>query len=61
MALCIMALGQTDAATPIVALAALLLVEGVAYGLFVVAYTDIVTGTLARRAAPAAWPAACRC
>lgn len=49
MALCIVALGQTDAVTPIAALAALLLVEGVAYGLFVVAYTDIVTGTLARR------------
>jgi len=49
MALCIVALGQTDAATPIPALGALLLVEGLAYGLFVVAYTDIVTGTLARR------------
>jgi MFS family permease len=45
----IAALGWTDAATPLVVLAALLLVEGVAYGLFVVAYTDIVTGTLARR------------
>lgn len=49
MGLCIVALGQTDAGTPISALAALLLIEGVAYGLFVVAYTDIVTGTLARR------------
>lgn len=49
MGVCIIALGQSDATTPIAPLAALLLVEGVAYGLFVVAYTDIVTGTLARR------------
>jgi MFS family permease len=45
----IVALGWTDAKTPIALLAVLLLVEGIAYGLFVVAYTDIVTGTLARR------------
>ena len=45
----IVALGWTDARTPIALLAVLLLVEGIAYGLFVVAYTDIVTGTLARR------------
>ncbi len=49
MAICIVALGRTNAATPVLVLAGLLLVEGVAYGLFVVAYTDIVTGTLARR------------
>ena len=42
----LVALGWTTAA-PVLAL--LLLIQGVAYGLFVVAYTDIVTGTLAAR------------
>ncbi len=42
----LMALGWT---TTFAALALLLLIQGVAYGLFVVAYTDIVTGTLAVR------------
>ncbi|MBS0517973.1 MAG: MFS transporter [Proteobacteria bacterium] len=49
VALSLMALAGTTATTPLPVLALLLLVEGSAYGLLVVAYTDIVTGTLARR------------
>ena len=45
----LMALGWTTSDTPLALLAVLLLVEGSAYGLLVVAYTDIVTSTLARR------------
>ncbi|MBV8393114.1 MAG: MFS transporter [Alphaproteobacteria bacterium] len=45
----IIAIGWTTAATPLPVLAALLLVQGSAYGLFVVAYTDIVLGSLAPR------------
>jgi MFS family permease len=45
----LIALGWATGATPLPLLAALLLVEGSAYGLLVVAYTDIVTSTLARR------------
>jgi MFS family permease len=42
-------LGFTGAATPVVAVALLLIVEGVGQGLLTVAYTDIVTGTLSPR------------
>jgi MFS family permease len=45
----LIAVGWTTPAMPLLLLAGLLLVEGSAYGLLVVAYTDIVTGTLARR------------
>lgn len=45
----LIALGSTTRSTALPILAALLLIEGSAYGLLVVAYTDIVTGTLARR------------
>jgi MFS family permease len=45
----LMALAWTTATTPLPLLAILLLIEGSAYGLLLVAYTDIVTGTLARR------------
>jgi MFS family permease len=45
----LIAVGWTTPATPLLVLVCLLLVEGSAYGLLVVAYTDIVTGTLARR------------
>ncbi|MBS0223464.1 MAG: MFS transporter [Proteobacteria bacterium] len=45
----LMALGWTTKTTPLPLLVVLLLIEGSAYGLLVVAYTDIVTGTLARR------------
>ncbi|HEU5095715.1 MAG TPA: MFS transporter [Reyranella sp.] len=45
----LIAVGWTTPATPLLVLVGLLLVEGSAYGLLVVAYTDIVTGTLARR------------
>jgi len=45
----LMVLGYTTKDTPLPLLASLLLVEGSAYGLLVVAYTDIVTSTLARR------------
>jgi len=49
MALSLMALAWTTATTPLSLLAVLLLIHGSAYGLLVVAYTDIVTGTLAQR------------
>jgi MFS family permease len=45
----LMALGWTTQTTPLPLLVVLLLIEGSAYGLLVVAYTDIVTATLARR------------
>ncbi|HKV14988.1 MAG TPA: MFS transporter [Reyranella sp.] len=45
----LIALGWTTPAMPMSVLVLLLLVEGSAYGLLVVAYTDIVTSTLARR------------
>jgi MFS family permease len=45
----LIALGWTTPAMPMPVLVLLLLVEGSAYGLLVVAYTDIVTSTLARR------------
>jgi MFS family permease len=45
----LIAVGWTTPAMPLLLLAGLLLVEGSAYGLLVVAYTDIVTGMLARR------------
>ncbi len=49
VALSLMALAWTTARTPLPVLALLLLIEGSAYGLLVVAYTDIVTSSLARR------------
>lgn len=49
VAVSLMALGWTTKTTPLPLLVVLLLIEGSAYGLLVVAYTDIVTGTLARR------------
>jgi MFS family permease len=49
MALSLIALAWTTAGTPLSLLAVLLLIHGSAYGLLVVAYTDIVTGTLAQR------------
>jgi MFS family permease len=45
----LIALGWTTPAMPMAVLVLLLLVEGSAYGVLVVAYTDIVTSTLARR------------
>ncbi|MGD9885277.1 MAG: MFS transporter [Reyranella sp.] len=42
-------LGFTNAATPLVVVAVLLIVEGIGQGLLTVAYTDIVTATLAPR------------
>ncbi|WP_395714642.1 MFS transporter [Reyranella sp.] len=42
-------LGFTDAATPLVVVAVLLILEGIGQGLLTVAYTDIVTATLAQR------------
>lgn len=42
-------LGFTGAETPVVAVALLLMVEGVGQGLLTVAYTDIVTATLSPR------------
>ncbi|SKA17355.1 Predicted arabinose efflux permease, MFS family [Enhydrobacter aerosaccus] len=49
VAVSLMALAWTTAGTPLPVLALLLLIEGSAYGLLVVAYTDIVTSSLARR------------
>lgn len=49
VAISLMALGWTTTTTSLVELILLLFIEGSAYGLLVVAYTDIVTGTLARR------------
>lgn len=45
----LIAVGWITPDMPLLLLVCLLLVEGSAYGLLVVAYTDIVTGTLARR------------
>jgi MFS family permease len=49
VAISIVAIGWTTATTPLPLLAVLLLIQGSAYGLFVVAYTDIVLGSLASR------------
>jgi MFS family permease len=49
MALSLLAMGFNERTTPLWIVLALLFVEGIGNGLLNVAYTDIVTGTLARR------------